>query len=442
VRHASPRGPQEKGNADVTSYAVPPARPATRPQHVLMLVLLLGLSFALYGQCLNNPYWHNEDYNVLYTAQSVAADPSLLLRLNALERHHPVPLALFLAEYRMFGLHPPGYYAVNIILNGLNAFLVYWLVVALMPDRRIAWLSGTLFVLGVGSYGKAVMFVAGAENLLITLLYLLILNLYIRNDIWQQGRVRTWRYALVLLLFLLASFAKPTAFSLVLVLLAYKIFLRSERGPGRALLEPNLVILVLGALAFWALREVTGVVDFRLGAAGRNPVSFTVGFAKNMVQYIIHMFFPIHFSRLVTDHPIVWTVYKAAPVIRFVIGLSILSYGLFGFVFGNRTIRFFIAYTLISLLPYAAIEAPQDWLNIRYLYQVAIGFVFLLSAGTILSMDLLHRAGRKKYLPFLVPLAFVLLSTYITTQLDTKYEIEGRSAPVQENFRSLQGFGQ
>jgi hypothetical protein len=292
--------------------------------------------------------------------------------------------------------------------------------------------------LGVGSYGKAVMFMAGAENLLITLLYLLILNLYIRNDIWQHGRVLTWRYILVLLLFLVTSFAKPTAFSLVLVLLAYKVFLRSERGPGRALIEPNLVILVMGALAFWVVRELTGVVDFRLGAAGRNPVEFTVGFARNMVMYIIHMFFPIHFSRLVTDHPLVWTVYKAAPVIRFLIGLSILSYGLFGFIFGNRTIRFFIAYMIISLLPYAAIEVPQDWLNIRYLYQVAIGFVFLMSSGTILSMDLLHRAGRKKYFPFLIPLAFVLMSGYITTQLDTKYENDGRSEAAQQNLRDLQ----
>lgn len=422
----------------MTEHVVPPARPTTRRQHLAAMTLLLALSFGFYGQALNNPYWHNEDFGVLYTAQSVSADPSQLLRVNALERHHPVPLALFLLEYRAFGLEPQGYYAVNLLLNGLNAFLVYWLVVALMPDRRIAWLSGILFAVGVGSYGKAVMFMAGAENLLITLLYLLILNLYIRNDIWQHGRVLTWRYILVLLLFLLASFAKPTAFSLVLVLLAYKIFLRSERGPGRALLEPNLVILVMGALAFWVVRELTGVVDFRLGAAGRNPISFTAGFAKNMVMYIIHMFFPIHFSRLVTDHPIVRAVYQAAPVIRFLIGLSILSYGLFGFVFGNRIIRFFIAYTLISLLPYAAIQAPQDWLNIRYLYQVAIGFVFLMSAGTVLSMDLLHRAGRKRFLPFVIPLAFVLLSGYITTQLDTKYELDGRSEAAQKNLRDLQ----
>ena len=402
-----------------------------------VLVLTMVLSFLFYGRALDNPFWHAEDFEVVRTAERLAHDPAQLLHPNAIERHHPVPLALFVLEHQLFGTDPMGWYAVNLALHGFNAFLVYWLVTALLYDRRIALLSGVLFAFGVGSYGKAVMFVAGAENLLIATLYLLIVNLYVRNDLYGGGRVFSARYALVLLLFLLVSFAKPTAFALVGGLLAYKVFFRGERGGDRRLLDPQLLVLGGAAVAFWAVRQLSGVVDFTWGAAGDNPFTFAWMFVRNLINYIVHMFFPIHVSRLVeTSHPLVQFVYAIAPVIRFVIALSIVSYSLFGFVFGNRTIRFFLAWTFISVLPYCAVQFPADWLNIRYLYQVSVGFVFVMAAGTILSTDLLHRRRDRQWLPLIVPLLFVLLSGYITARLDAKYEAEGMTVEQFEAERA------
>lgn len=397
--------------------------------NVALLITTIAVSFAFYSASLNNTFWHAEDFEVLATARAIDADPSLLMRHDAIERHHPVPLALFLLEYRAFGTDARGWYATNLLLHGINAFLVYWLVTALLYDRRIAILAGLLFAVGVGSYGKAVMFVAGAENLLIATLYLLILNLYIRNDLFGGGRMVSFRYAAVLILFLLVSFARPTTFALVGGLLAYKVFFRGERGSDRKILDPHLLVLVLGAAAFSIVRQLTGVVDFSWVAAGEGPLDFGLNVVKNLINYIIHMFFPIHVSRLVeTGHPVVQFVYSIAPVLRVLIGWAIISYSVFGFVFGNKTIRFFLAWTLISVLPYCVIQFPADWLNIRYLYLVSIGFVFIMASGTVLSMDLLHRRARRQILPLLVPLAFVLLSAYITARLDTKYEAYGREA--------------
>ncbi len=394
--------------------------------NIAVLLLTVSLSFAFYGKALDNPFWHAEDFQVVRTAHTIDADPSVLLQNDAVERHHPVPLALFWIEYRLFGTDPAGWYATNLLLHGINAFLVYWLVTALLYDRRIAVLSGVLFAVGVGSYGKAVLFVAGAENLLIATLYLLIVNLYIRNDLFGGGRMLSLRYAAIVVLFLLVSFARPTTFALVGGLLAYKFFFRGERGGDRRILEPHLLVLVLGAAAFSIVRQLTGVVDFTWTAAGQGPLEFTLNFVKNMISYLIHMFFPIHVSQLVeSGHPLVQLVYSIAPVLRVLIGWAIVSYGIFGFVFGNRTIRFFLAWTLISVLPYCAIQFPDDWLNIRYLYQVSVGFVFIMASGTVLSMDLLHRRRWRSYLPLLVPALFVVLSGFITQKLDTKYEIYG-----------------
>ena len=358
-----------------------------RTEQLLILLGLVALSFGFYARILDNPFWDPEDFNFLRTAVAGAHDLSLLASPEAAERFHPLPLLFFHLEYRLFALDPMGYYAVNLLVHAVNAFLVNLLVLVLLGDRRIALAAAVLFACGVGSYGKAIMFVAGVENLLITLLYLLILNLYIRNDLHEHGRLLSWRYGVVVLLFLMVSYAKPTAFSLVLGLLAYKVFFRKARGKERRVLAPNLALLVAGAVIFWAVRELSGMTDVTQNLAGAGPWSFSVNFVKNMVNYIIHMFFPIHVSRLVeTANPAVRIIYDLAPVIRFLVGLSILSYGFFGFVFGNRALRFFIAWTFIGLLPYSALRFPADWLNIRYLYQVSIGFNFILAAGTVLSL--------------------------------------------------------
>jgi len=408
--------------------------------HFGMALVCLVVSFAFYSGTMDNGFWHGEDFQMLRTVQGLAADPSQLLEADVIERHHPVPLALFVWEFQQFGFDPRGWYATNLLLHALNAWLVYWLVTALVSDRRMAVMSGLLFCFGVGSYGKAVMFVAGAENLLITSLYLLILNLYIRNDLFARGRVLSARYALVFLLFLLVSFAKPTTFALIGGLLAFKVFFRERRGKTRPWFDLQLGILLAAAIGFWIVRQVTGVVDFRFAMAGGNPFTFVVGFVDNMIQYIIHMFFPMHVSKLVeTGNPFLQFLYRLAPVIRFVVGLSIVSYSLFGFVFGNRTIRFFLAWTFISVLPYCAIRFPEDWLNIRYLYQVSIGFVFIMSAGTMLSTDLLYRRPSRRWLPLVVPLVFVLMSAYITQRLDTKYEEESRSEAARLEIESIRG---
>lgn len=419
------------------------SRVTSAPRHrvrtnLLMLVVILAVSFGFYSLALDNGFWHPEDFEVLARAQTLASAPSELMRHDVMSRFQPIPLALFLMEYRAFGLEPTGWYATNLVIHALNAWLVFWLVTAFGIDRRVAILSGLLFAMGVGSYGKAVLFIAGAENLLTTTLYLLILNLYVRNDLYGGGRVLSWRYALVLLLFLTVSLARPTAISLVLGLIAYKVFFRGERGHKRRVFDAQLLIVVIGAVVFWALRRQSGLVEFAWESAGRHPVDFTVNFLDNMINYLVHMFFPLHFTRLIeTGNPVLRVVYEAAPVIRVLLGWGVISYGLFGFVFGNRPIRFFLAWTLISVLPYCVVQFPSDWLNIRYLYQVSIGFVFVLASGTVYSTDLLHRTRWQRWLPLSAPLVFILMSAYITLRLDTKYEIDAANAENQARLELL-----
>jgi hypothetical protein len=104
----------------------------------------------------------------------------------------------------------------------------------------------------------------------------------------------------------------------------------------------------------------------------------------------------------------------------------------FGFVFGNHAIRFFIAWTYIMVIPFAFFQFPVDWLNIRHLYLVSIGFVMVISAGAVYCSRLIRHRRWRRLVPFIVPAFFVLLSRFIAIQLDRSYELKAASPPTPE----------
>jgi hypothetical protein len=146
--------------------------------------------------------------------------------------------------------------------------------------------------------------------------------------------------------------------------------------------------------------------------------------------------FPLHQSELLSTAPgWVRAVYAVAPYIRVVVGMSILSYSLFGLIFGNRTIRFYIAWMYVMVVPFAVFRYPSDWLNLRFLYLVSLGFCVLLTTGTLYAFKLLsHRRGRR-LLPFAIPIVYVLLSAALIRQLDRKNEALA-AAPATQEWRA------
>jgi hypothetical protein len=135
------------------------------------------------------------------------------------------------------------------------------------------------------------------------------------------------------------------------------------------------------------------------------------------------MVFPIHSTNLVTDSgSLVRFVYKLATEIRVITFLCILSYSIFGFLFANRTIRFFIAWTYITVTPFCFFNFPKDWLNLQYLYLVSVGFIMILSSGTVLAARLLYQRRWRRFIPYAMPFFFVFLSQFIIHHLDKNYE--------------------
>jgi hypothetical protein len=397
-------------------------KPATALKEFFFLILLTVLAFLFFAAVRNNPFWHPGDYLYLFKALRIDGDWREIFVAAPLPTFQPLVNVVFYFEFCMFGDAATGYYLFNVLIHSLNAYLVYRIVFTLLKDRTIAVMSGLLFVFAVGNYGKAVMVVSGVSDLVITFLTLMTLWLFFRNELENEGRLKSICFFGMLFFFALSLLSKATSFSILGCMLAFNLFFRrqtQQRVFGKSFLIVAGFALVVLVVKLSLLGGIAGRSD--LGVSG-------IVFVKNYAKYLVRLVFPIHTSGLVRDSgPVVRFVYQMATEIRIVTFLCILSYSVFGFIFGNRAIRFFIAWTYITVTPFCFFTFPSDWFNIRYLYLVSIGYVMILASGTALAARLLYEKAWRRFIPYLIPLFFVFVSQFIIQFLDRSYELKAQA---------------
>lgn len=406
--------------------------------HLPVLLLLLAVVCVAFGGTLSAPLWDPLSFGILHDTELLSRDPGVLFRHGGSLVSQPLLQLLFLAQYRLFGLDSFGYHVVSLFVHALNSFLVYLLVNLLFPRRRLAVLASLLFAFTVGSYGKVLLSLSSHEALVLTQLYLLVLYCMIRNDFRHGGRVRSRWFWGALGLYAVAGLAAQATLSLLGCLIAYKFFFRRARGP-RTVLSPDLLVLIAISALFFAAQHRFGQppqIDF---SAGGGPLRFTWISFKNFFRYLTLMLFPLqHSPLLLRTDSFVYALYEARTVIRFFLALAIVSFSFFGFVFGSPSIRFFIAWTCITLLPFTGIDVRGQWLNLRDLYLVALGFCVVLAAGAVGCSDLLARHRIRRFVPFLVPVIFVIGALSVTYQLDQQNRRQARTPANREMRRALE----
>lgn len=388
---------------------------------LLLCLAFITLSFLFFRISVDNGFWLGYDFVGLENSVQVARDPSAIFTAESPFKFQPLVYAVHFLLFRLFGFSASGYLLFNILLHGLNSFLVYLLVRSLLRDRQVSLVAGLLFVFTVGSYGKSVMTASGLEDLLITLLTLCTMLFYFRGELYHGGRLRSPFYLLALLFFVASMFTRSTSLAILGCFIAFNFFFKKERG--RRVFDPGLLLFII--LAAGALVVKASVFDYRPPLYTQYPgaAKFVYYAVKNVFNYLARMIFPIHTSYLVTEaNAAVRFVYRFATEIRILIVLTVISYSFFGFVFGNRTIRFFIAWTYIMVLPFAFFQFPNDWLNMRHLYLVSVGFVSVIAAGAVYCSRMIAETRWRRFVPFVVPVAFVVLSRFIIVQLDRSYE--------------------
>jgi hypothetical protein len=400
--------------------------------HGPVLLLLLVLVFAAFGRLMSGEFWSPLDYEILLDAHKLSVDPWRMFRHVGAWFSQPLLQLAFLLEYRLFGLEYGGYVAVNLALHTLNAFIVYMLVNMLYYRERMALLAAALFALGVGNYGRTLLSLAGQESLLLALFHLLVLYLFIRNDFRRKGRLLSPYFLLGLALYGLTGLTKASTLSLLGCLVAYKAFFYHARDRRPVFSNDLLIFLAVGLVfqigqAKWGFRTPTVVSDIE------GPLVYTYESAITLVRYLHLMIFPLQESSLLQDAGFVVQVFYAARLgIRFLLTMAVLSFSFFGFVFGSRPLRFFIAWTYIALLPFSTAAAGSSWLNLTHLYLASTGFCVVMAAGAAGCASLLNVHRRRRLVPFAVPLIFVAVALSLNVRLDGRNREKAASPRLQE----------
>lgn len=390
-------------------------------KNFLFLIGFVGLSFLFFGLAIDNDFWHGYDFVSLEHSLRMMEDHSAIFDSSPPFRFQPLVYGIHYLLFQRFHFDPRGYIIFNIILHGFNSFLVYLLVLILLQDRAVALLSGLLFVFTVGSYGKSVMIAGGFDDLFITSLTLLTMFCYFKNELVFKGHILSPWFLLAFVFFIASMFTSSTSLSILGSFLAFNFFFhRDERT--RVISVSFLILSLFAVTALIAKRTIFDwTPHFYVESVG--PFRIIYYAIRNEIHYLVRMIFPIHTSHLVTEAGgAVRFIYRFATQIRILIALTVISYSVFGFIFGNRTIRFFIAWTYIMVLPFTFFQLPNDWLDIRHLYLVSVGFIVIVSAGGIYCSRLISNHRWKRFVPLLVPLFFILMSRFIVTQLDRSYE--------------------
>ncbi len=406
--------------------------------HLSFLVALQLVVFATYWQVSSLPLWNPIDFEILLDADILSVNFGNFFNHLGNAFSQPLLRLGLMMEYRLFGLDPTGYLIINIVLHGLNAFVVYMLVYMLFPRERLAMLASLLFALSVGHYGKILMSLAGLEPMMLAFFYLVVLYCLIRNDFHHGGRIWSPWYLCGLAVFLLAGLTKPISFSILGSLVAYRFFFYKERG-GRAVLPVSLLIPIVLGVAFYIAQRVWGYQEPDTNAwAGVGAIE-SVWFAfKNIFRYLNLVLFPMQASSILeSSHPLIQFIYEWRVLIRSLVALGIISFSFFGLVFGSRAVRFFIAWTYITILPFTIVTGPHYWLNIQYLYLASIGFCVILASGTVGCIGLLKNHRWRRLVPLAAPLFFVVISQAVATRLIKQNLIRSSSENTRELRRML-----
>lgn len=129
----------------------------------------------------------------------------------------PLSVFSFAINYRIFGDDPQFYHAVNFVIHGINAFLIFLLAKRLGSNKYVALLMAALHPLATGVVCK----IYGRSYSLAALFMMLGLLIFLKWD--QSGKWNKFKYSSLGGLFVLMLLSKQTFVFFPAVVLWYKI---------------------------------------------------------------------------------------------------------------------------------------------------------------------------------------------------------------------------
>lgn len=356
-------------------------------------LLLVGATILVYQKAWQAGYvWDDEIY---VTGNKLLTAPDGLKRiwfsLDSPSQYFPLVYTTFRFEYALWGLNPAGYHWVNILLHGLNAVLLWRLLLVLRVPG--AWLAAAIFALHP-VHVESVAWITERKNVLMGFFFLLALLCWTRF-VEAEGRAKWRAYALALFFCLLALFSKTTACTLPAALLLV-LWWKKMRIDWRRLAQiaPFVALgLAMGLVTIWWERYHQGTQGqfFAIGWDERILVA-----SRAVWFYAGKLLWPAH---LAFNYPR-WTL-SAARLADFV-WLAAIAAAAALIYFSRRrlgrgpevAVVFFVA-TLSPMLGFIMLYTFRySFVADHYQYLASMGLISLAAAGVTIGLQELGKRTR------------------------------------------------
>jgi tetratricopeptide (TPR) repeat protein len=377
-------------------------------------VLIVLLVFIAYFPALRGQFLWDDDRNVTGNMPLRTLDGlrQIWFELGATQQYYPLTHTSFWVEYHLWALNPLGYHVVNVLLQGVNAILLWLILLRLRVPG--AWLGAAIFALHPVQV-ESVAWITERKNMLSGFFYLssiwACLKFWLPEQAASGSNVTPpqvsdashhgpWKfYGLGLALYLFALWSKTATVALpavILLLLWWKCGKVGRRNIY--LLLPFLVVgIVTGLITLWVEEQmcVTGP-EWNFSFVERGIIA-----GRALWFYLGKLFWPhplmFMYPRWTIDTS-KWTAYL--PIFAGVLGLVVLWQERNGWA---RPVLCAIGYFIAVLFP------VLGFLNVfffrfsfvcdHFQYLASIGPLVLAAAGITTVLDLFQKRA-----PFLKPL--------------------------------------
>jgi protein O-mannosyl-transferase len=334
----------------------------------LTMLFLALLTIAVYGNSLVNGFVWDDEFIIVNdpAVRDLSRAAALMLSPDVVKPYYrPINRASYLLDYRLFGMHPAGFHAVNVLIHVLNVLLFYLLCLRFFRARAPALLAAALFAVHPMN-AEAVNFLS-ARNTLLSLFFVLSSIL-----VFHQGLTRgSWgRLVFSGVLWFLGLLSKePAALAIVvLAAMAFVVPRRDENLPKLkiSVLFPHMIFAgiyaVLRTLALGGAVGSSGIIPGLLGRLAENLIVIP--------YYLWLVLFPSHLTiehsvPALTIGSMLWVIPVWAALIA-AIWLLLRT--------GSMPVLIGLLWFAINFLPISNIvPIPSTPLAERYLYLPALG---------------------------------------------------------------------
>jgi len=335
------------------SISSPPRRSIPRD----VLLLFLAGSLLLYLPAFNNGF-RRDDFAFLEQMVQFGKSWKLFAPVDRFAFFRPGAIAMFRVEYAVFGMHSAPYLVVNYVLHAACALVGLRVLRKIGSGETEATVAAGLFLLGLGHYGKTVIWVASGGTVVSNLLCIVAVGL--ARDAGRSVGARVG---------LLGAAVCAPAFHEVGIL-AGPLALVYALADTRASRKWTAVAAIVGC-AVW-IAVWTAVSRFYLPYSAVTEGIWLV--PKRFAGYLSLLVVP--FGNAAKASPQIRKLLALVDPVRIPAGVVLGAVLVFVAVRSRRN-RFLVLWTFAALVPFTAIASVGDALQLRYTYVASLPFCAL-----------------------------------------------------------------